>query len=135
MKSLNPKQIRFASVPIAAIAMLLAIASTGPSHAGPTDAPGDEEPPHVASEKSSTLRYPERRIRMLNETMPMPDTCAALLEEIERLSVQQRRFERRYGPESVAARSVRLRMRDLHDRMSTGMLYAAQNKRELEDDR
>lgn len=128
MKSLNPKQSRFISIPIATIAMLWAVASTDLSQAGQADASGDDERSHAVRETSGTPRYSDRRIRLLNETMSMPDADAALLDEIERLSVQQRRFEHRYGPESVAARSVRLRLRDLHDRVSTGMQYAARDK-------
>lgn len=66
---------------------------------------------------------------MLNEMMPVPDSGPVLLQEIEKLSLQQRRFARRYGPDSVAARSVRLRLHDLHDHVPGGLQYAVQEKR------
>lgn len=89
----------------------------------------------ASATKSGARSYSEKSIQMLNDMIPVPDTEPVLLREIERLSMQQRRFERRYGPESVAARSVRLRLHDLHDHVSTGLLYAVEDKREVEDDR
>lgn len=158
------------ATPIAAIAVLWALASIGPGSANtacernglgkdgsipgckdeavdsrrmpvglehvPADQASDHERQLLAAgtENSGVPKYSERRIRMLNETMPIPEAGPALLEEIERLSLQQRRFERRYGPESVAARSVRLRLRDLHDHVSTGLQYAVGDKREAVED-
>lgn len=88
----------------------------------------------ASAQKSGASRYSERRIRMLNETIPIPDDGPVLLHEMERLTLQQRRFERRYGPESVAARSVRLRLRDLQEHASNGLQYAVENKRAAVED-
>lgn len=94
----------------------------------------DRELIAASVQKSGSPRYSERRIRMLNETIPIPDDGPVLLQEMERLTLQQRRFERRYGPESVAARSVRFRLRDLQDHASNGLQYAVENKRATVDD-
>lgn len=83
---------------------------------------------------SKKLRYSDRRIRMLNDMAPMPENGGELLQEIDRLSVQQQRFDRRYGPDSVASRSVRDRLRDLYDHAATGSQYAAQEERGAADD-
>jgi len=71
-------------------------------------------------------RYSERGLQMLNETVPLPADNHELLEEMDRLMLQQRRFERQYGPESIAARSVRLRLHDLSDYVMANRHYAAQ---------
>lgn len=95
---------------------------------------GGEDCPRAESAVSDG-HYSDRRIRMLNDMTPVPETRAQLLQEIERLSVQRHRFERRYGPESVAARSVRERLRDLNHQVESGLQYAGQGERGTVDDR
>lgn len=75
-------------------------------------------------------QYSERRIQILNTLKPMPETDAQLAESIEKLTVQQQRFERRYGAASVAARSVRARLRDLREHASSGLRYAAHDEQQ-----
>lgn len=95
---------------------------------------GSEDCPRAESTVSDG-HYSDRRIRMLNDMTPVPETRAQLLQEIERLSLQRRRFERRYGPESVAARSVRERLRDLNQQVESGLQYAGQSERGSVDER
>lgn len=109
--------------------------SDGPEPVSDYQASGDDHQLRAANmNQSAAARYSEHTIRMLNELIPMPDTGPEMLQEMESLSLQQRRFERRYGPESVAARSVRFRLRDLHDHMSTGLRYAVENERAAVED-
>lgn len=79
-------------------------------------------------------RFSDHRIALLNDLMPTPRSGPELLREIEAHAIQQRRFERRYGPDSVAARSVRDRLLDLNEQAATGSRFAVQEKRGLPDD-
>lgn len=52
-------------------------------------------------------------LELLNGALPLPESERLAQIEADRLAVQLRRFGDRYGTDSVAARSVRLRLDDL----------------------
>lgn len=68
--------------------------------------------------------YSDSRIHRLNRLLPIPDNEDAAQKEADRLAVQLRRFENLYGPESVAVRSIRLRLDELDDYAGQNVQYA-----------
>lgn len=75
-------------------------------------------------------RFSNRAIRALNDGIPLPEDPDLARKEHRKLAVQQRRFEQRYGKDSVAARSLRMRLRDLHDHAIQDAQYTAADKPE-----
>lgn len=73
-------------------------------------------------------RYSDQHIQVLNQRKAVPKRADALQAEIDRLQVQQRRFNRQYGADSVAARSVRHRLFQLiNETTSSEYRYAQTN--------
>ena len=75
--------------------------------------------------RSNGPRYSNQAIRTLNAGIPLPDDHEQSRQEYRKLTVQQRRFEQRYGKDSVAARSVRMRLQDLREHAMRDVQYIA----------
>ena len=65
-------------------------------------------------------RYSNERIRLLNLLLAVPLKFDQLTAEVSTLQVLEDRFNRRYGPNSVASRSVRDRLELLWAAMKSG---------------
>ena len=80
-------------------------------------------------------RFSDQHIRMLNQKQALPEQYERVQVEIERMQVQHRRFSRRYGSDSVAARSARHRLSELINQSMSDQYQYAQFDRPVQEHR